>query len=53
MITKFFGPPGTGFKTTTLLNHVKNFILNEKIDPKKIGYFAFTKKQLGKLKKDY
>jgi len=43
MITKIFGPPGTG-KTTTLLNHVKNFILNEKIDLKKIGYFAFTKK---------
>ena len=43
MITKIFGPQGTG-KTTTLLNHVKNFILNEKIDPKKIGYFAFTKK---------
>ena len=42
MITKIFGPPGTG-KTTTLLNYVEDYI--NKVTPlNKIGYFAFTKK---------
>jgi len=42
MIIKIFGPPGTG-KTTTLLNHVKEY-LKKGVKPYKIGYFAFTKK---------
>lgn len=42
MITKIFGPPGTG-KTTTLLNHVEDYI-NKGVPLDRIGYFAFTRK---------
>ena len=38
----YFGPPGTG-KTTTLLDRVEE-LLDEGVSPKKIGYFAFTRK---------
>lgn len=40
-IYKIFGPPGTG-KTTALLNRV-NTAIADGVDPKLIGYFAFTR----------
>ena len=40
-IFRILGPPGTG-KTTALLDRVDR-ALEEGIDPKLIGYFAFTK----------
>ena len=42
MITKLFGPPGSG-KTTYLLNTVEK-LLEREVSPLDIGYFAFTKK---------
>ena len=45
MKTIVLGPPGTG-KTHTLLNQVEDYLKNT--DPDRIGYFAFTKKQLTK-----
>lgn len=39
---RYFGPPGTG-KTTALLNQVDS-LLEEGVDPNRIGYFAFTRK---------
>ena len=42
LIEKVFGPPGTG-KTTYLLNVVEQE-LSGGTDPKKIGYFSFTRK---------
>jgi len=41
MITKVFGPPGTG-KTTYLLNRVEQELAT--IHPSRIGYFSFTRK---------
>jgi DNA helicase-2/ATP-dependent DNA helicase PcrA len=41
MITKVFGPPGTG-KTTYLLNRVEQEL--ETVHPSRIGYFSFTRK---------
>ena len=37
-----FGPPGTG-KTTACMNHIAN-LLQDDVDPIRIGYIAFTKK---------
>lgn len=42
MLTKVFGPPGTG-KTTHLLGVVEKK-LEQKVNPRHIGYFAFTRK---------
>ena len=40
MRTIIYGPPGTG-KTWTLIEEIKKFLKNT--DPKKIGYFTFSK----------
>ena len=50
MMRKILGPPGTG-KTTRLLHYARTFLkLGTPIE--KIGYFAFTKKQQVRLKKE-
>ena len=41
MITKIFGPPGSG-KTTFLLNTVEQELAD--VHPTMVGYFAFTRK---------
>ena len=40
MRTIIYGPPGTG-KTWTLIEEIKKFL--ENTDPKRIGYFTFSK----------
>ena len=45
MKTIVLGPPGTG-KTHTLLNKVDDYL--KTTNPDRIGYFAFTKKEMAR-----
>ena len=49
MRTIVLGPPGTG-KTHTLLEKVDDYL--KTTNPDRIGYFAFTRRQLTKQKKE-
>ena len=41
--TTIFGPPGTG-KTTALITIIKDHLIAESVDPKRIGFMSFSRK---------
>jgi superfamily I DNA/RNA helicase len=48
MLTKVFGPPGSG-KTTFLLDIVEKELANNTLSSQ-IGYFSFTRKAAGEAR---